>query len=226
MSIEETLREIGTDDGEGRYGLFHREHLVCPNDKDHHAFHAVLTVHVTARCVSYPLQSEAGWAIPNVSVDDETAHMPTPIDAWVCDQCGAIAGEGRLARGAKAHTWEFLGRPGGGDYHRYFRDVDSGAVAIADNSGQTPDDTDDGPLWIDRNRPVRITTGEYSGATVPVICSTQAPGVSPDDELPGSNHVGVSRADVAWLLKRKLIDASSVVLPDDIADVMAALGAA
>ena len=39
--------------------------------------------------------------------------------------------------------------------HRYFRDRRN-RVAIADDSGATPDDTDDGVLYLDRDRPVVI----------------------------------------------------------------------
>lgn len=38
------------------------------------------------------------------------------------------------------------------DGHRFFRDVESDdQVAIGDQSGSTPDQTDDGTLWLDQN---------------------------------------------------------------------------
>lgn len=41
------------------------------------------------------------------------------------------------------------------DGHRYFRDARN-RIAIADDSGATPDDTDDGVLYLDRSKPVVI----------------------------------------------------------------------
>ena len=38
------------------------------------------------------------------------------------------------------------------DGHRYFRDANTGRVAVADGSGATPDRTDDGVLWINPDR--------------------------------------------------------------------------
>jgi hypothetical protein len=38
------------------------------------------------------------------------------------------------------------------DEHRLFTTGDASRVAIADNSGRTPDDTDDGVLWLDFER--------------------------------------------------------------------------
>ncbi len=46
-------------------------------------------------------------------------------------------------------------------------------LCVADNSGETPDDTDDGPLWIDADRlPGTLVLerhgGTYHSASVPV----------------------------------------------------------
>ena len=40
--------------------------------------------------------------------------------------------------------------------HKFF--VQDGGVCIADDSGDTPDQTDDGPLWVDVTRPVTVGT--------------------------------------------------------------------
>ena len=61
-------------------------------------------------------------------------------------------------------SWEplFGARPG----LRYFREVfrgqpwKIGRIALADNSGDTPDDTDDGPIFLDFTRPIQIGTDE------------------------------------------------------------------
>ena len=37
--------------------------------------------------------------------------------------------------------------------HSYFRDRDTNQIAIADQSGEYPDETDDGVIWLDLNEP-------------------------------------------------------------------------
>ena len=49
------------------------------------------------------------------------------------------------------------------DGHRYFRDANTGRVAVADGSGATPDRTDDGVLWI--NTDLAVTIELRSGTT-------------------------------------------------------------
>jgi hypothetical protein len=41
--------------------------------------------------------------------------------------------------------------------HKFFEDNTNGRLAIADDSGDRPDQTDDGVLWVDQRRPVRET---------------------------------------------------------------------
>lgn len=41
--------------------------------------------------------------------------------------------------------------------HKWFRDDRTGRIAAADYSGDYPDDTDDGVLWLDTSRPVSIS---------------------------------------------------------------------
>jgi hypothetical protein len=59
--------------------------------------------------------------------------------------------------------------------HRIFRDArddfkapEQRGWAIADNSGTRPHITDDGVLWLDFTRPIRVTIGGYAGASLPV----------------------------------------------------------
>ena len=40
--------------------------------------------------------------------------------------------------------------------HRYFKDADSGRIAVADDSGALPDRTDDGVLWLVPEGPVTL----------------------------------------------------------------------
>jgi hypothetical protein len=59
--------------------------------------------------------------------------------------------------------------------HSFWRDEVLGRVSVKDMSGDYPDESDDGPLWIDRDRPVRFHFEDRLGATdvgratIPVI---------------------------------------------------------
>lgn len=65
------------------------------------------------------------------------------------------AGSPRTVRSSAGRTWEYYLRLDGG--HKVFRDPTSGRWAIADDSGNAPDDTDDGILWIDLSRPINVS---------------------------------------------------------------------
>jgi hypothetical protein len=55
--------------------------------------------------------------------------------------------------------------PGG---HTYWQDTLAGMIAISDDSGPTPDKTEDGTLWLDTNRPIIASgTGFYIPLLVP-----------------------------------------------------------
>lgn len=54
------------------------------------------------------------------------------------------------------YSWEEVAPRGRPLSHGVFRDRHSGAYAIADDSGHFPDETDDGVLWIDLNRPILL----------------------------------------------------------------------
>jgi hypothetical protein len=47
-----------------------------------------------------------------------------------------------------AARWQYLGRLEKGG-HALFREIATGRFAIADESGATPSETDDGPLYLD-----------------------------------------------------------------------------
>lgn len=61
------------------------------------------------------------------------------------------------------HQWEFLFRAPCG--HQFFREENTDLIAIADDSGSTPDQTDDGILYLDNSRPIQV--GEH-GFLVPL----------------------------------------------------------
>jgi hypothetical protein len=60
-------------------------------------------------------------------------------------------------------TWESWERLPSG--HRIFRTNDPARIAIADNSGRTPEVTDDGTLWLDFERPI-VVAGKAAFAPV------------------------------------------------------------
>ena len=52
--------------------------------------------------------------------------------------------------------------------HSYWVDRNSGRIAIKDESGDYPDETDDCVLWLDTHRPIVI---DGSNATIPLVCA-------------------------------------------------------
>jgi hypothetical protein len=54
--------------------------------------------------------------------------------------------------------------------HGHVREVGAGVWAIADNSGETPDQTDDGILWLDFNNRIMVG-GKDRSPTIPVLSS-------------------------------------------------------
>lgn len=69
-------------------------------------------------------------------------------------------------------TGEFYG-------HTYFRDVKSGMVAVCDMSGDYPHMTDDGVLWVDREKPIALYISESDNkmrASIPLISQRRIEG--------------------------------------------------
>ena len=104
--------------------------------------------------------------------------------------------------------------------HRVFRDArddfkapELRRWAIADNSGNRPDSTDDGVLWLDFSRPIAVRVGEYAGASLPVIKER--------DLDHDGYHVGVGID--ALLTIRQQFPAWKVTLTKDAATLVAAL---
>ncbi len=65
--------------------------------------------------------------------------------------------------------WKCLRNPREMKGHKFFADP-TGRIALADWSGDTPDQTDDGVLWIDNRRPIRINLeGGHLQAWIPLI---------------------------------------------------------
>jgi len=62
-------------------------------------------------------------------------------------------------------SWKLLETLPGG--HRLFTEPSVDRVFIADESGENPDRTDDGLIWLDRQSPIQI--GNDGTALVPVI---------------------------------------------------------
>lgn len=76
--------------------------------------------------------------------------------------------------------------------HRLFNKADNDGVYIADESGATPDLTDDGPMWLDLSRHIK-TDGQH--VYVPVRKG--------DDDATSAPHVvSVALADALYLSAR------------------------
>lgn len=78
--------------------------------------------------------------------------------------------------------WEGAGTPLPSG-HRLFESHDKGngesGWAIVDMSGRMPEDSDDGILWLDQSRPLKV--GTRHAATVPVIDTKEAQASVPID---------------------------------------------
>jgi hypothetical protein len=71
--------------------------------------------------------------------------------------------------------------------HKYFtKDGDHTVLYIADDSGANPDVTDDGPLRVDRTKPIRAIKDHF---LIPVIAERR-------DE---ASHTGAYPSEALWL---------------------------
>lgn len=84
--------------------------------------------------------------------------------------------------------WDFVAHLASG--HRLFRDTVSDRIAIADNSGTTPDQTEDGTIWLNVKEPAVLTT---TGGRLDVSLSVYGP------RCCKGAHVGVFAADIPVL---------------------------
>jgi hypothetical protein len=80
--------------------------------------------------------------------------------------------------------------PGG---HRYFRDEITKMIALADNSGSTPDRTEDGVLWLDFQRCVSIVTdvNHTTWISIPVLHESRHGGPVTKSCTPSSSKEAV-----------------------------------
>lgn len=53
--------------------------------------------------------------------------------------------------------------------HRYFRDEETGKIGVADDSGENPELTDDGLLWLDQSRPITLSDTSGSSGGIPLV---------------------------------------------------------
>lgn len=63
--------------------------------------------------------------------------------------------------------------------HTYFRDANSGMVAVCDMSGDYPHMADDGVLWVDREKPIALYISESDNkmrASVPLLSQRRIEG--------------------------------------------------
>jgi hypothetical protein len=68
--------------------------------------------------------------------------------------------------------WKRLGEKITKGGHSLFLEISTGRIAIADNSGNTPDKTEDGVLYIDNRKSVfAITCGKRVSYVIPLLTS-------------------------------------------------------
>lgn len=79
--------------------------------------------------------------------------------------------------------------------HKWFLDENTGRLAVADYSGHLPDQTDDGVMWLDTERPIQLgqcpTTRAINLAT-PVIC---------EGPFGDRSHIGSGVAETMYLIQ-------------------------
>jgi hypothetical protein len=105
----------------------------------------------------------------------------------------------------KTIEWKLLGRPTKGG-HRFFENIKrdgSRRIAIADESGVTPDRTDDGTLWLDMGVPMQVGT-ELVGIEV----------ISDDISRGSVGRVHITLADAAWLLANEYWTGAVAMSPE------------
>lgn len=83
--------------------------------------------------------------------------------------------------------WTFIGRTGIGG-HKFFRETETGRIAVADNSGHYPHQTEDGVLYLDETRKIGFTE-----------CSYILPLVTPDGR---ATHTPIGRSNLTWIIRR------------------------
>lgn len=114
------------------------------------------------------------------------------------------------------YKWEYLGQPSGREQHRYFRCRDSGRISICDDSGDRPDYTDDGVLWLDHNRAVQIYRRKdwprALDCTLPVLC-VEVDGLR-------ESFCGPRLEDLLWLIEQGHWSPRNVSITAEVAPIL------
>jgi hypothetical protein len=89
------------------------------------------------------------------------------------------------------YNWTKLFSVRGG--HKYFRDEVTKMIALADDSGSTPDRTEDGVLWLDFQRCVCIKTdaNHRTWITIPVLKESRYGGPVDKSATPASTKEAI-----------------------------------
>jgi hypothetical protein len=88
--------------------------------------------------------------------------------------------------------------------HSLWHDRVSNRYSIKDMSGDTPDRTDDGPLWIDYSRPVVIFCDDFDRGVRMSVPVTRERGGSGSNVIYGGNDVK-SWIELLDIIKRKAV---------------------
>lgn len=76
--------------------------------------------------------------------------------------------------------------------HKWFRCKETGRVACADNSGMYPNQTDDGILWLNKEKPIVMGTEDHR-----IWVSTPVIKANTDEQL----HIISGLAEVLYLMR-------------------------
>jgi len=74
--------------------------------------------------------------------------------------------------------------------HKWFQDLETGHLACADNSGHYPDETDDGILFLNKEKPIVMGKSDHIFISTPVLNPTG-----------GMSHIISGLAEMIYLVQ-------------------------
>lgn len=104
--------------------------------------------------------------------------------------------------------WEFVAKLEKGG-HRIFRAPD-GRLAIADDSGDVPDETDDGILWLRTDAPLELCEprGDYLPVSIPLL----------EERCQGTTRAQTGADGALWFLRNRIF--TRIIVADGAPDYL------
>lgn len=98
------------------------------------------------------------------------------------------------------------------DGHTFWRDENTGRISVKDQSGPTPESTDDGVLWVDFNRPFRLGQ-KY--VTIPLLRQSAESGTIETGtlETPARGIESAIALKARLIIEGNFFDSLNVVIP-------------